>query len=69
MPEWLLKLFESGAVWSALIALLNILIKYFVPSMPPEILTAINILVVAILATLGINVSSRIRNYRDARGV
>jgi len=64
MPEWLLRLFESGAVWAALIALLNILIKYFVPTMPPEILTAVNVLVLAILAALGINVSSRIRSYR-----
>ena len=67
MPDWLLKLFESGAVWAALIALLNILIKYFVPTMPPEILTAINVLVLAVLAALGINVSSRIKSYRAAR--
>ena len=67
MPDWLLKLFESGAVWAALIALLNILIKYFVPTMPPEILAALNVLVLAILAALGINVSNRIKNYRAAR--
>ena len=67
MPEWLLRLFESGAVWAALIALLNILIKYFIPTMPPEILTAINVLVLAILSALGINVSQRIRSYRAAR--
>jgi len=67
MPDWLLKLFESGAVWAALIALLNILIKYFVPTMPPEILAALNVLVLAILAALGINVSNRIKVYRAAR--
>ena len=64
MPEWLLRLFESGAVWAALISLLNILIKYFLPTMPPEILTAINVLVLAILSALGVNVSNRIRNIR-----
>lgn len=67
MPDWLLRLLESGAVWAALIALMNILIKYFLPTMPPEILTAINVLVLAILSALGINVSNRIRSYRAAR--
>ena len=66
MPSWLIRLFESGAVWAALIALVNILIKYFVPTMPPEILTAINVLVFAILAALGINVNQRIRKARAA---
>ena len=64
MPEWLLRLLESGAVWTALIALLNIIVKYLIPTMPAEILVAINVLVVAILAALGINVSSRVRSYR-----
>lgn len=67
MPEWLLRLLESGAVWAALIALMNILIKYFVPTMPPEILTAINVLVLAVLAALGINVSNRVKSYRAAQ--
>jgi hypothetical protein len=67
MPEWLLKLLESGAVWAALIALMNVLIKYFLPSMPPDILAAVNALVVVILSALGINVSQRVKEYRAAR--
>lgn len=66
MPGWLVTLFESGAVWAALIALLNIVIKYVWPNLPPEILTAVNVLVLAILAALGINVNQRIRAMRAA---
>jgi len=67
MPDWLLKLFESGAVWSALIAVMNILIKQYLPGMSVELLASINVLVLAVLAALGINVSSRIKSYRAAR--
>ena len=64
MLSWLTTLLESGAIWSALIALLNILAKYFLPNLPAEILTAVNVLLVAILAALGINVNQRIRARR-----
>lgn len=64
MPSWLSTLLESGAVWAALIALLNIVVKYLWPNLPAEILTAINVLVLAILAALGINVNQRIRAAR-----
>jgi len=67
MPSWLISLFESGAVWAALIALMNILVKYFLPNLPAEILAAVNVLVLAILAALGINVNQRIRAARDAQ--
>ncbi len=65
MPSWLTTLLESGAVWAALIALMNILVKYFLPNLPAEILAAINVLVLAILAALGINVNQRIRAARE----
>lgn len=61
MPDWLRNLLESGAVWAALIALMNILIKYFLPNLPPEILAAVNVLILAILTALGITVNQRIR--------
>ena len=65
MPDWLVKLLNSGAVWTALLALVNVLIKYFAPNMPAEILLAINALWIAVLAALGIVVSNRMR----ARGL
>ena len=60
MPSWLSNLLQSGAVWTALLALANIVIKLLAPNMSPELLTAINVLAVAILAALGINVNQRI---------
>lgn len=51
------NLFQSGAVWTALLALVNIVIKYVWPELPAEILAAVNALVVAILAALGITVN------------
>ena len=65
MPEWLSKLLQSGAVWTALLALVNVLVKYFLPTLPAEILVAVNVLVVAILAAVGINVNKEMR----ARGL
>jgi hypothetical protein len=67
MPGWLTTLLESGTVWAALIALLNILAKYFLPDMPAEILTAINVLLVAILAALGVKVNQRLRAARTLK--
>jgi len=61
MPSWLVTLLQSGAVWTALIALLNVLAKYFLPNLPPEIVLAVNALIVAILAALGVNVNQRLR--------
>ena len=61
MPAWLISLLNSGSVWAALIALLNIVIKYFAPTLPPEILVAVNVLVVAVLAALGIQVNRAMR--------
>ncbi len=67
MPKWLLDLLESGAVWAAIIALMNVLIKYLWPDLPPEILAAINVVVLAILSALGINVNQRLRDARNAQ--
>jgi hypothetical protein len=67
LPDWLLRLLESGAVWTALLALVNIVIKYVWPNLPAEILTAVNVLLVAILAALGVNVSNRVRAYRTSK--
>lgn len=67
MPSWLVTLLESGAVWAALIALMNIVIKFLWPNLPPEILTAVNVLVLAVLSALGINVNQRIRAARAAK--
>ena len=61
MPNWIVSLLNSGSVWAALIALLNIVIKYFAPTLPPEILVAVNVLVVAVLAALGIQVNRAMR--------
>ena len=61
MPAWLVSLLNSGSVWAALIAVLNIVIKYALPNLPPEILTAVNVLVVAILAAIGIQVNKAMR--------
>lgn len=65
MPTWLVSLLNSGSVWAALIALLNIIIKYFAPTLPAEILVAVNVLVVAVLAALGIQVNKAMK----ARGL
>jgi hypothetical protein len=61
MPDWLAKLLNSGAVWTALLALVNVIIKVALPNLSVEIVAAVNVLVVAILAALGINVSQRMR--------
>jgi hypothetical protein len=61
MPAWLVSLLQSGAVWAALIALLNIVIKYALPDLPAEVLTAVNVLVVAILAAVGVNVNKALK--------
>lgn len=61
MPDWLVKLLNSGAVWTALLALVNVIIKVVWPNLPAEIVVAVNVFVVAILAALGINVSNRMR--------
>ena len=60
MPGWLVKLLQSGAVWSALIALLNVLAKLFLPNLPVEVVAAVNALLVVILAALGVNVNQRL---------
>lgn len=65
MPAWLVALLNSGSVWAALIALLNIVIKYALPDLPAEILTAVNVLVVAILAAIGVQVNRAMK----ARGL
>jgi N-acyl-L-homoserine lactone synthetase len=65
MPAWLVALLNSGSVWAAIIAFLNIVIKYALPNMPAEILTAVNVLVVAILAAIGVQVDKAMR----ARGM
>ena len=65
MPGWLLNLLKSGAVWTALIALMNVLAKYFLPNLPAEILLAVNVLVVAILAAVGVNVNQRLEARRN----
>jgi hypothetical protein len=61
MPSWLASLLQSGAVWTAFIALVNVLVKYFAPSMPAEILLAINALIVVILAALGVQVNQALK--------
>ena len=61
MPSWVLAVFQSGAVWAALIALVNIVAKYFLPNLPAEILAAVNVLLVAVLAALGININQRVQ--------
>lgn len=61
MPSWLSDLLQNGTVWTALLALVNILVKYFAPTMPVEILAAINALLVAILAAIGVQVNKALR--------
>jgi MFS superfamily sulfate permease-like transporter len=65
MPAWLVSLLSSGAVWTAFLALVNVVIAYVLPNLPPEIVAAVNVLVVVILAALGINVNKAMR----ARGL
>jgi hypothetical protein len=65
MPNWLASLINSGTVWAALLALINIIIKATLPGLSVEIVTAVNVLVVAILAAVGINVNKAMR----ARGL
>lgn len=60
MPNWLENLLKSGAVWTALLALLNVIVKIALPNMSPELLTALNVLIVAILAAVGISVNQRL---------
>jgi hypothetical protein len=55
-----MTLLQSGAVWSALIALLNVLAKIFLPNLPTEVVAAVNALLVVVLAALGINVNQRL---------
>lgn len=64
MPDWLVKLLQSGAVWSALIALMNVLTKLFLPNLPNEVVVAVNALLVVILAALGINVNQRLERAK-----
>ena len=64
MPSWLENLLKSGAVWTALLALLNIVLKIVAPDLSPALITALNVLVVAILAALGINVNQRLEARR-----
>jgi len=65
MPAWFASLLSSGAVWTALLALINVVIAYALPKLPAEILTAVNVLVVAILAAIGVQVNKAMR----ARGL
>jgi hypothetical protein len=65
MPGWLANLINSGTVWAALLALVNVVLKYALPNLPPEIVAAVNVLVVAILSAVGINVNKAMK----ARGL
>ena len=65
MPAWFVSLLKSGAVWTALLALVNVILSYALPNLPPEIVASVNVLVVVILAALGINVNKAMR----ARGL
>ena len=65
MPGWLASLINSGTVWAALLALINVVVKATMPGLSVEIVAAVNVLVVAILAAVGINVNKAMR----ARGL
>ena len=67
MPIWLENLLSSGAVWTAILALVNVVLKYVAPTLPPEILIAVNVLAVAILAALGVKTDGAIRAQRARR--
>lgn len=49
-------IFSSGAVWAALLSLVEVCLLLFVPQFPQAIWASISALIVVILATAGINV-------------
>lgn len=55
---FLSKLFNSAAVWSAIIALLNALQKWLLPGMPNDVTIALNLLVVAVAGVFGVVISA-----------
>ena len=65
MPDWLQAILRSGAVWSALLLVINSLLAYFWPDYPREIWAAVQILIIAILSAVGISdVKIRVRAMR-----
>lgn len=52
--DYLKAILTNGAVWAALIALINGIIAYAFPDVPRELLTLANALVAAILGAIGI---------------
>ena len=66
--DYLSAIFTSPAVWSAIILVLNLLAKYLLPDMPVEVVAALNGLLIAILAAVGIgDVRVQVKRVRQMR--
>jgi len=55
-----MSILSNPGVWTAFLALVNIVVRYALPDLPAEIFAAVNVLVVAVLAALGIQVNKAI---------
>jgi hypothetical protein len=66
--DYLSAIFTSPAVWSAILLLANLIVKYMLPDFPTDILNAINALAIAVLAAVGIgDVRATVKRARDLR--
>lgn len=74
MKDYIVAILTNGAVWAALIALVNGIIIYAFPDVPRELLALAQALVAAILGAIGIfspqGVRAKVKamRYQRARG-
>jgi hypothetical protein len=55
-------------VWSAILLLLNLAAKYLLPDLPVEVVAAVNGLLIAVLAAVGIgDVRGQVKRVRAAQ--
>jgi hypothetical protein len=71
--DYLGAILTSPAVWSAILLIVNLLVKYLLPDVPQDIMSAVNALVIAILAAVGVGdvraTVKRVREVREVRGL
>lgn len=48
------KIFSNGAVWGALLLLLNLIVSTYFPNVSADIVAAANVLAIAILGAVGV---------------